>query len=216
MPIAADVVRVAELDRLLDEDRPGWCCSPTRCSSATTPPRTPTKRQDRQDAEPGVDVGVAMEDLTHGSSRRVFGGLFTASKVLAIANIGSRPKSLLETGGEQKCDSSGRHLRRRPDTAALRRANNVKLFTKCQTGGVVRRPGADSRRSHTPREACPRSTEALKGAWYDADLVPWRGTFMRSLSRIAASLFVVLLVSVPAAAQAPVIYRLSFPAPEHH
>ena len=39
---------------------------------------------------------------------------------------------------------------------------------------------------------------------------------MRSLSRIAASLFVALLVSVPAVAQAPVTYRLSFPAPEHH
>ena len=39
---------------------------------------------------------------------------------------------------------------------------------------------------------------------------------MRCLSRIAASLFVALLMSVPAVAQAPVNYRLSFPAPEHH
>jgi len=39
---------------------------------------------------------------------------------------------------------------------------------------------------------------------------------MRCRSRIVASLFVALLMSVPAVAQAPVTYRVSFPAPEHH
>ena len=64
MPIAADVMRMAELDRLLDEhvlvgDVAG------QVEHGDDAAEDGGEADDGQDAEPGVDVGVAMEDLTH-------------------------------------------------------------------------------------------------------------------------------------------------------
>src|SRR4051812_36087562 len=60
------------------------------------------------------------------------------------------------------------------------------------------------------------------GSWYDAVLHslscdgPTRNTFMRASVRIATLVFAVLIFASVARAQAPVTYRVSFPAPEHH
>ena len=64
MPIPPDVVCVAELNRLFDEGAlvgviPGPVERPDGGAERTA------NNHKRQDAESGVDVGMAMENLTH-------------------------------------------------------------------------------------------------------------------------------------------------------
>ena len=70
MPDAADVMRVAELDGLLDEDvlvrvEAAEMHQPDHCAE--------TGGEDAKcnDAEPRIDIGMAMKELTHRVGVRV-------------------------------------------------------------------------------------------------------------------------------------------------
>jgi hypothetical protein len=61
---ATDVVCVAELDWLRDEDRlVGVISRPVQ--HPNDPPEKPDENQDREYAQSGIDVGSSVEDLTH-------------------------------------------------------------------------------------------------------------------------------------------------------
>ena len=61
---AADVVRVAELDRLFDVNGLVRVVA-GQVQRRNGAPEAADEQEKRQDTEPGVDVGVAMEELTH-------------------------------------------------------------------------------------------------------------------------------------------------------
>ena len=102
MPIAADVMRVAELDRLVDEHVLVRVVS-GQVDQGDDAAEDGDESDDGQDAQSGVDVGVAMKDLTHRVEARA-----------------AFSKSLLETGAfAEATRSSARWFVRSPRAPAL-------------------------------------------------------------------------------------------------